>query len=92
MYVVFMYYLSWSHIKNKELLEERGLSFEDVVVAINDDRVLDDKPHPNKVKYPSQRLLVVDISGYACVVPYVINAEEIFLKLFTKVERQPISI
>ena len=27
--------------------------------------------HPNKKKYPNQKILIVEISGYAYLVPYV---------------------
>ena len=72
--------LSWSDEKNRQLLETRGLTFEDVAIAIKNDRILNDGPHPNKARFPNQRVLVVEIDGYACEVPYVIDGERIFLK------------
>ena len=42
--------------------------------------LLDDISHPNKDKYPHQRVFVVAIDEYAYLVPYVENDEEIFLK------------
>lgn len=44
------------------------------------DSLLDDMKHPNTVKYPDQRLFVVDIDGYAYLVPYVESRETYFLK------------
>lgn len=44
------------------------------------DGLLDDLEHPNKMKYPDQRIFVVNIDGYACLVPYVENEDVIFLK------------
>ncbi|HQF30859.1 MAG TPA: BrnT family toxin [Hyphomicrobiales bacterium] len=70
----------WDEEKNRRLIEERGLSFEAVEAALEDGRALDDRPHPNQEKYRNQRILVVEIDGYACVVPYVDNPDSWFLK------------
>lgn len=70
----------WSTDKNLELLAERGVSFEQVVVAIESGGLLDILAHPNTRKYPKQRLLVVTWDGYAYLVPYIEEAEYFFLK------------
>ena len=70
----------WSPEKNEQLIRERGISFEEVVFALMNDSLLDDMKHPNTVKYPDQRLFVVDIDGYAYLVPYVESGETYFLK------------
>lgn len=72
--------LSWSDEKNRQLSELRGLTFEDVAIAIKNGRILNDGPHPNTERFPHQRMLVVEIDGYACEVPYVIDGERVFLK------------
>ena len=72
--------INWNAEKNQLLMRERGVSFEDVVFALQSGSLLDDSPHPNRVKYPHQRVLVVEIDRYAWLVPYVENDEEIFLK------------
>jgi hypothetical protein len=36
--------------------------------------------HPNKKKYPNQRILMVDVAGYASMVPFVKEGEAYFLK------------
>ena len=61
-------------------MSERGVSFEDVLFALQSEQLLDDLVHPNKNKYPNQRMLVVEIDAYAWLVPYVENDDEIFLK------------
>ena len=66
--------------KNRILLEQRGVSFEDVVFAIDQGNILRDGSHPLKNKYPNQRLMVVLIKDYVFNVPYVITNEGIFLK------------
>ncbi len=70
----------WSTDKNLKLLAERGVSFEQVVVAIESGGLLDILAHPNTRKYPKQRLLVVTWDGYAYLVPYIEEAEYFFLK------------
>ena len=70
----------WSPGKNQQLMEERGVSFEDVVFSVMNDGLLDDIRHPNSAKYPEQRMFVVRIGDYAYLVPYVESGESIFLK------------
>jgi hypothetical protein len=36
--------------------------------------------HPNQERYPGQKISVVLIEGYAYLVPFVENEEEMFLK------------
>ena len=72
--------IDWSQEKNLALKKERGISFEDVMEAIIDERILGIEEHYNKSKYPNQYLLIVEIDGYACVVPYVIDGKSCFLK------------
>ncbi len=61
-------------------MDERGVSFEDVLFALQSGRLLDDLVHPNNFKHPNQRMFVVEIDEYAWLVPYVENDDEIFLK------------
>ncbi|MEA3410151.1 MAG: BrnT family toxin [Pseudomonadota bacterium] len=72
--------INWNSTKNHQLVAERGISFEDVVFCLQQGALLDDLKHPNAGKYPDQRIFVVDIDGYAYLVPYVENRKEIFLK------------
>lgn len=72
--------ISFSREKNKELMEERGISFETIVHAILEDRILDTYDHPNKNKYGGQKIYILEIDGYAWVVPYVEEKDHIFLK------------
>jgi uncharacterized DUF497 family protein len=71
---------NWNRIKNQQLIEDRQISFEDILFYIQKGRLLDDTEHPNKAKYPNQRVLVVEVDGYAYLVPYIERDEEIFLK------------
>ena len=66
--------------KNITLKAERGVSFEMVINAIHNDKLLATLTHHNKDKYDNQKLFIVDINYYAYVVPFVHNEDEIFLK------------
>jgi len=70
----------WNHEKNELLKTERGISFEAVVLAIETSGLLDVLQHPNAGKYPNQQVFVVDLNGYACLVPFVEEKEYFFLK------------
>jgi argonaute-like protein implicated in RNA metabolism and viral defense len=70
----------WSHLKNETLKYERGISFEEMILAIETDGLLDELAHPNPEKYPNQRVLVVALDGYAYLVPYVEELDYYFLK------------
>ena len=37
-------------------------------------------PHPNKEKYPNQRLMIVDLDNYTYAVPYLRTKQEVVLK------------
>jgi uncharacterized DUF497 family protein len=71
--------IGWSDEKNRKLKAERGLSFENVMEAIEHSRVLDIVAHPDP-KRSHRRILVVEIGGYACGVPFVGNGDSNFLK------------
>lgn len=75
-----MKYFDWNAVKNEVLKVERGISFEDIVNAIDEDRVLVVIDHPNQAKYPGQKVMIVNINDYAYVVPYVEDDEKYFLK------------
>jgi len=70
----------WSAEKNEWLKEERGVSFEEVILAIFDEKVLTIIYHPSQKRYPGQRLYVVELHDYAYVVPFVEDEQKIFLK------------
>lgn len=70
----------WSHEKNEQLKAERNISFEEIVLAIEADGLLDIVAHPNFGKYPRQRMFVVAIEHYAYLVPFVETADHYFLK------------
>ena len=66
--------------KNNWLKKERGLSFDEIIAAIENDQLLDVLIHPNQAKYPSQKIYVVNISSYAFLIPFIEEEHHIFLK------------
>lgn len=75
-----MKYFDWDDEKNELIKKLRGVSFEEVVLAIESGDLLDRLQHPNSVKYPNQKVFYVNINGYVYAVPFVENDEKIFLK------------
>ncbi len=59
---------------------ERGVCFEQVVILMEREDVLDTIEHPNQQRYPGQKIAVVRIDDYAYLVPYLQESDEIFLK------------
>ena len=70
----------WDDEKNEWLKKTRGIGFEEIVYHLAHDGILDILEHPNQKKYPGQRIFVVDVEGYACLVPFVEDDETMFLK------------
>ena len=70
----------WNHQKNAELKSEREISFEQIVLAIEGEGLLDTIRHPNLEMYPNQYVFVVAFESYVYLVPFVEEAEFFFLK------------
>lgn len=70
-----MIQVRWNIEKAKSLLANKDrecVSFEECVVALEEGRVLDDLQHPSR---ENQRIFILEINGYAHVVPYVIEED-----------------
>lgn len=75
-----MKYFSWSSEKKEQLRRDRGITFEEVVFHIERGDILDLLEHPNKERYPGQRVFIIEIESYAYIVPFVESESEVFLK------------
>ncbi|MBI5416507.1 toxin [Candidatus Poribacteria bacterium] len=75
-----MKYYDWNDEKNKILKKLRGVSFEQVELAIESGDLIDRVKHPNPEKYPDQKIFLVKIEDYIYSVPYIEDDEKIFLK------------
>ena len=74
--------IRYSLEKNEILKKEWNISFEDVILSIENGYLLDDIEHPNKEKYQNQNIFIilVQIKNYVYLVPYVEEEDYIFLK------------
>lgn len=75
-----MGYFKWNEEKNLILRRERGISFEEIVLAIEDGKVLDVVKHPDEKKRSHQMIMFVEMRGYAIAVPFIEENESLFLK------------
>lgn len=73
-------YYRWNHEKNLKLKAERGISFEQVAMHIEQGDLIDIVIHPNSEKYPNQKILIVEIDNYAYLVPFIEDDKGILLK------------
>jgi len=71
---------NWDDRKNGLLEKTRGVCFENVVVCIQNGDVLDVIRHPNRERYPGQNIIVLNMTGYVWLVPYVKSKGIRFLK------------
>ena len=71
---------AWNAEKNVQLIRERNISFEEIVVNIQHGNEIDVLEHPNPDRYPDQKISVVRVDDYVFLVPYVETEGEIFLK------------
>ena len=68
--------------KNRQLIEERGISFEVIVVAIGRGDLVDLVEPPNQERYPGQMVHVVEVGNYLYLVPFVLESDGTrFLKM-----------
>ena len=70
----------WNHDKNDQLKIGRGISFEEIVLAVEADGLLDVVQHPNAGKYSNQLVFIVALDGYVHLVPLVEESDYYFLK------------
>jgi len=73
-------YVEWSTEKNTLLLQNRKISFEDVLSAISSGGLIKTIAHPNQNKYNGQQIFVINIKKYIYLVPFVETEQKIFLK------------
>lgn len=72
--------IQWSEEKNAWLKQNRGIGFEDIATAIIQNGILATINHPNRRKYPNQKIFLVERGCYAYLVPFVEDKQKIFLK------------
>jgi hypothetical protein len=72
----------WDEQKNSWLQMSRGVSFEEIVIAIAEGGLVDVLQHPNQERYPGQMIYVVVRDDYCYAVPCVADGHRqvVFLK------------
>jgi len=73
-------YIDWNKEKNEQLKKERNISFDEISVIINDDKILKVVPHYNLKKYPNQLIMHIEMDNYIYLVPFVMDDDKMFLK------------
>ena len=66
--------------KNELLFNTRGITFYQVIEAIERDGILLDFDNPRQDRYPGQKIMVVSMNDYTYCVPYLIDEDRIFMK------------
>lgn len=66
--------------RHEHLKRSRGISFEDIVLALEAGGLLEIVDHPNPHRYPDQKVFVIALAEYVYLVPHVEEAAYIFLK------------
>ena len=70
----------WYDSKNRLLKRTRNITFEDIQLAISQWNTSTIKKHPNTDKYPTQKILYIEVNDYIYSVPFEESENEIFLK------------
>ncbi len=71
--------IEWDKDKNKQLQIEREISFEAIIVAIEQGKLVDIIPNPSS-RHAHQKVMIVEIDNYLVLVPFAEDEEKIFLK------------
>ncbi len=69
--------IEWDEEKNLLLLAQRGVGFEEVIIAIENNRLMG-VVRGKEPKYAHQHIFVVLIDGYTYAVPFVEDKDKIF--------------
>ena len=75
-----MKYYDWDDNKNDLLKQTRDISFEEIILSLANNKLLEVVEHSSRQKYPNQKMFVVEVRNYAYIVPFVEDDEKYFLK------------
>ncbi len=70
----------WDPDKNERLKTGRGISFEEIVLAVEESGLRNILVHPNQRRYPRQLVFVATYREYVFLVSSVEEADHYFLK------------
>ena len=60
---------NWNIQKNEILKKQRKVSFEKVMDAMMNGKILDIIKRPNSEKYPDQKIFIIDVDDYSYLIP-----------------------
>jgi len=69
---------TWDADKNNTLQKQRGVSFEKIIAAIENGKLIDILENPGK-KYAGQKLYIVEIDRYVYIAPFIETENELVL-------------
>ena len=61
---------SWDEAKNRYLSSNRNISFERILVALDEGDILQVLQNPNQHKYKDQKIYILSIDNYAWIVSF----------------------
>ena len=70
----------WPDEKDLWLRRQRGIGFQDILYHVQKGDLLLVGAHPNRKKYPGQKIMYVRVDDYVYLVPYVESEGVKFLK------------
>jgi len=70
----------WNPEKNEWLKQNRGVSFEEIILHVSSGGFWKVSKHPNQGEYPGQSIYYVVVEKYVYLVPHRVEDEYIFLK------------
>jgi hypothetical protein len=62
---------AWDDRNNPWLAENRNITFEHIVIAIENDGILEIFEHPLSWKYQNQKIMAVKLGNYVYAVPFI---------------------
>ena len=74
--------IEFSLEKNKQLKDERGYCFDDILYLLNNNKY--EIKNNKSSNHSDQRIFVLELDGYPVVVPFVEDEEKYFLKTMYK--------
>lgn len=72
--------IKFNQEKDEWLKKNRNISLSNIAELIFSEQVIKVINHPNKAKFPNQKIALLNINNYIYCVPYIETKDEIFLK------------
>ena len=70
---------NFSEAKNRELIKERRISFEEIISAIANNSIIAIVEHHNLQRYPNQQMYIIEFNCYAYLIPFIVQDSYAYL-------------